>query len=145
LSQTPIISLDTATNELILVTSTMPAGTYTPKTATVTPLRKYTPTVSISSTTFYSKISFTAAQNLMCRRGPDSYYEHAYDVYKGETYDVMAKWSNGWILLKIVNPRVETRTRCCWVSNIGALEGNLDDIPLIDDWVEDMRINCDIQ
>jgi serine/threonine protein kinase len=88
---------------------------------------------------------FTSKENMMCRRGPDTRYEHAYDVLKGESYPVMARWENNWLLLKIDNPRVTTSTRCCWVGGEGDLSVSLNNIQLIDNWVEDMRQTCDIK
>jgi serine/threonine protein kinase len=115
-----------------------------PTRTSTTPIPRFTMPTFQTSTPISASYTFKAAENLMCRRGPETYYEHAYDILKGETYNVMARWRNDWLLLMILNPRVETRTRCCWVGGNGTLNVDIGNIRLIDYWVEDMRITCDI-
>ena len=81
---------------------------------------------------------FTARENMACRAGPSSLYEHYVDVMKGESESVLARWSNDWLLLSV--NRSGTRTKCCWVGGEGDLNVSLSSIRLIN--VLPDRIEC---
>jgi eukaryotic-like serine/threonine-protein kinase len=136
--------LNSATIELPQYTNTFIQVTDTPKSSIPTQTRRYSTPIILTSTPRYANYIFTAAENIMCRRGPNANFEHAYDVLQGESYVVIARWNNDWLLLRIDNPRVTTHTKCCWVGGEGKLNVDRGNIKQIDDWVEDMRITCDI-
>lgn len=83
---------------------------------------------------------FTARENMACREGPDSGYDHLVDVLAGTSELVLARWSNDWLLLSVSRP--DTRTKCCWVGGDGDLNVSLNSIRLID--VVPDRIQCDL-
>lgn len=83
---------------------------------------------------------FTAKENMACREGPDPGYDHLVDVLKGSSEDVLARWSNGWLLLSVSRP--DTRTKCCWVGGDGDLNMSVNSIRLIN--VIPDRMECEL-
>jgi serine/threonine protein kinase len=84
---------------------------------------------------------FTANQNMFCRQSWNSESEAHYTVTSGQTWPVLAKASNGWLLLGIDHP--STRTKCCWVSGEGSLNVSASSIQTIN--YEPDRLSCNVR
>ena len=98
----------------------VPAATHTPSR---TPTKTATPVVVMLPI-------FTANVDVFCRDAPGPDSMDRTTLAPGESEEVLARWSNDWLLLSV--ERDNTRTKCCWVNSAyGTLNVPLSSIRLI--------------
>ncbi|MCI0555881.1 MAG: protein kinase [Anaerolineae bacterium] len=86
--------------------------------------------------------SFTANTDMLCREGPSASHVDRWQLYSGETVQVLAQWhaDPNWLLVDINVPATDTRTDCCWVGGEGTLNVPTDQIKTIN-FLPD-RLDC---
>lgn len=105
-------------------------------------LGKPLPTLPLhTNTAAPTKPIFTAKENMFCRDGPATDFPDRITVMDGQSYPVLARWENNWLLLSIDTPI--TRSKCCWVGGVGDLNTSINKILLID--IIPDRMDCIIK